>query len=173
MDDSLLFPIPDRKSRAQLLVQVCISVRCDEPRTTPMVKLVKAPRTSPCIFSQTPVYRQRHSAEHRRVTPRRAAPRFAIVILTSFSPPVCVLPVDSTLNDSQYFNKYCAPGEGNVSTSKRRGLANMLSGWMKGGSAEGLVIGAGVDDRLIRGLSEEVEGFSGREVGASGFVLMI
>eukprot|EP00903_Cladosiphon_okamuranus_P008285 g7974.t1 len=86
MDDSLLFPIPDRKSRAQLLVQ--------------------------------------------------------------------------------YFNKYCSPGdEDDVSTTKKRwGLANMITGWWQGDPAEGLVIGAGVDERLIRGLSEEVQGFSGREV---------
>eukprot|EP00752_Nemacystus_decipiens_P007451 g6660.t1 len=84
MDDSLLFPIPDNKSRAQLLVQ--------------------------------------------------------------------------------YFNKYCAPGGDNAATSKRRGVANMLPGWWQGSSAKGLVIGAGVDERLIRELSEEVQGFSGREV---------
>lgn len=47
---------------------------------------------------------------------------------------------------------------------KRWGPANVLSGWWQGGSAEGLVIGAGVDERLIKGLSDEVQGFSGREV---------
>ena len=77
----------------------------------------------------------------------------------------CFLPTRRFFNYSQYFNKYCAPSEDSVATtSERRGLANMLSGWWQGGSAEGLVIGAGVDERLIRGLSEEVEGFSGREV---------
>lgn len=64
----------------------------------------------------------------------------------------------------QYFKKYCAPGGDDAAVSKRWGLANTFSGWWQGGSAEGLMIGAGVDERLIRGLSEEVQGFSGREV---------
>lgn len=75
---------------------------------------------------------------------------------------------------SQYFNKYCAPREDSVSTKGRWGLANMLSGWWQGDSPEGLVVGAGVDERLIRGLSEEVQGFSGREVkSAENFVRLI
>lgn len=44
-----------------------------------------------------------------------------------------------------------------------RGLAIKLSGWWRGGAVEGLAIDAGVDERLVRGLSEEVHGFSGRE----------
>lgn len=53
-----------------------------------------------------------------------------------------------------------------------RGLAIKLSGWWRGGAVEGLAIGAGVDDRLVRGLSEEVHGFSGREAREIKFVEM-
>ncbi|CAM9405685.1 unnamed protein product [Ectocarpus sp. 6 AP-2014] len=84
MDDSLLFPIPDRKSRAQLLVQ--------------------------------------------------------------------------------YFHKYCATGKDDRSFGAGWGLFSKLSGWWRGSSAEGLTIDVGVDERLVKGLAEEVQGFSGREV---------
>lgn len=36
--------------------------------------------------------------------------------------------------------------------------------WPRGRSTGGVVIGAGVDDRLVRGLVDDVHGFSGREV---------
>lgn len=68
------------------------------------------------------------------------------------------------LRPSQYFNKYCTSGKGTVSISMRWGLVSKLLGWWQGSSAEGLAIGAGVDERLVKGLSKEVEGFSGREV---------
>ncbi|CAM9476678.1 unnamed protein product [Ectocarpus sp. 8 AP-2014] len=84
MDDSLLFPIPDRKSRAQLLVQ--------------------------------------------------------------------------------YFHKYCATGKDGRSIGTGWGLFSKLSWWWCGSSAEGLTIDVGVDERLVKGLAEEVQGFSGREV---------
>ncbi|CAM9889849.1 unnamed protein product, partial [Ectocarpus fasciculatus] len=84
MDDSLLFPIPDRKSRAQLLIQ--------------------------------------------------------------------------------YFHKYCATGKDGRSIGTGWGIFSTLSGWWRGSSAEGLTIDVGVNDRLVGGLAEEVQGFSGREV---------
>ncbi|CAM9102408.1 unnamed protein product [Hapterophycus canaliculatus] len=64
----------------------------------------------------------------------------------------------------QYFNKYCATRKTSTSTSTRWGLINNLWRWWRAGSFEGLAIGAGVNEFLIKGLAEEIQGFSGREV---------
>ena len=69
----------------------------------------------------------------------------------------------------QYFNKYCAPDGDKTATRNHWSVSNMISRWWQSGSVQGLVIDAGVDERLIRGLSKEVQGFSGREVGKEGF----
>lgn len=66
---------------------------------------------------------------------------------------------------SQYFHKYCATGKDGRSIGRGWGLFSKLPGWWCGSSAEGLMIDKGVDERLVKGLAEEVEGFSGREVG--------
>lgn len=70
---------------------------------------------------------------------------------------------DCPFNQFQYYHKYCSRSEDFASISMLQGLAIKLSGWWWGGAIEGLAIGAGVDERLVRGLSEEVHGFSGRE----------
>lgn len=69
---------------------------------------------------------------------------------------------------SQYFHKYCATGKDGRSIGTGFGLFSKLSGWWRGSSAEGLTIDVGVDERLVKGLAEEVQGFSGREVGVLG-----
>ncbi|CAB1106340.1 unnamed protein product [Ectocarpus sp. CCAP 1310/34] len=65
---------------------------------------------------------------------------------------------------SQYFHKYCATGKDGSSIDTGWGLFSKLSRWWRGSSAEGLTIDVGVDECLVKGLAEEVQGFSGREV---------
>ncbi|CAM9875822.1 unnamed protein product [Scytosiphon promiscuus] len=64
----------------------------------------------------------------------------------------------------QYFNKHCAMRNRNASISTRWRLVNYLWSWWQRGAAEGLAIGAGVNETLLKGLAEEIQGFSGREV---------
>lgn len=71
-------------------------------------------------------------------------------------------------NQYQYFTKYCTAeasnGKGSVHSGKGRGILRHLSSWWRRAPSEGLMLGAGVDEALVRGLADEVQGFSGREV---------
>lgn len=61
-----------------------------------------------------------------------------------------------------------------MSSSKRWNLLSWLSSWLSSwgqdGSRGGFTLGAGVNERLVKGIADEVEGFSGREVCFSAFV---
>ena len=90
--------------------------------------------------------------------------------------PRSILPIHKTcawltcLLPPQYFHKYCVDG---MSTRHdpscgwdREGAWGKLLAWRKRSSNEGgIVLGPGVDSMFIGGLADEVQGFSGREVG--------
>lgn len=69
----------------------------------------------------------------------------------------------------QYFHKYCVAGMSRRNDPScrwdREGAWGKLLAWRKRSSNKGIVLGPGVDGTFIGGLADEVQGFSGREVG--------
>lgn len=70
----------------------------------------------------------------------------------------------------QYFHKYCVAGMSRRNDPScgwdREGAWGKLLAWGKRSSKTRIVLGPGVDGKFIKGLADEVQGFSGREVGA-------
>ena len=79
-------------------------------------------------------------------------------------------------NQSQYFTKYCTAeisnGKGSVHSGKLRGVLRKVPPWWRRAPTEGLMLGAGVDEKLVMGLADELQGFSGREVRLCLFVFV-